>query len=712
MAEKRSSTEDPDAAASAAATVSADPQPSTSPAAPAAAAPQPPQLQRQMSHSPPPLAPPPTPAKGPMLATFHNLNTALNSTTGNNRSSPSSPSSASPSSHSHPLPPAPPPRNEPTATTPTTSPQAQSPTLTVRIQLFPHSDRPAHLADGSRAAANAYTAFSFTPVEKDLFPGSIVRIGRKVDRHSNGLSRAATRSRRDRSHNVASGAEDMEFDPDSPVIATFVNGAGGGAGSGVGGTPGSGAPSTPASSAKTFITRRADYVAFRSKVVSRNHAEIWVDRDGVVFFRDVGSSSGTFLNRLRLSPSGKESPPYVLKNGDVVQLGVDYQGRVEEIYKCVMFKIFVTVKVGGPSRRLDPHRLRSAVSNLISAMNPTAGPHDLPTSECCICLNSLSPFQSLFLAPCSHCFHYKCVTPLLSSNVMFLCPMCRQVTNLDAAIAEDEDAWVDHANDINARADARGSSRPASIRSVRKDDVEKRVKMILEEAERPLPRVTASDLDALLSDGEHDSTGAALTVNASVTGSAQPPQPPQQQQQQPLAPASLASTFVNSLQSDQWNTATLVRPARTHPTPTQRRAMEDAANATASLPQDAAGGVPVAPTAAASSAAGASASPIASSPELSSGSSFLQRHKTSVNRRTPRPGTPPPPLPPGSAAIIAAAAPAAAQLDQGDENARLRALLADMAPYLPTQKQAQLAKDLEVALSLPAQANEKGKRPV
>ncbi|KAI8589543.1 hypothetical protein BDZ88DRAFT_417896 [Geranomyces variabilis] len=711
MTEKRSSPDAPDGAA----TAPADQQPPAT-----AAASQPPPLQRQMSHSPPPLAPPPTPAKGPLpiLGTFHNLNTALNSPSAkNSRSSPSSPSSASPSSHSQqPLPPAPPPRNEPTSTTPTTSPQSQSPTLTVRIQMFPHSDRPAHLADGSRAAANAYTAFSFTPVEKDLFPGSIVRIGRKVDRHSNGLSRSATRSRRDRSHNVASGAEDMEFDPDSPVIATFTNGAGGGAGSGAGGAAGTGAPSTPASSAKTFITRRADYVAFRSKVVSRNHAEIWVDRDGVVFFRDVGSSSGTFLNRLRLSPSGKESPPYVLKNGDVVQLGVDYQGRVEEIYKCVMFKIFVTVKVGGPSRRLDPHRLRSAVSNLISAMNPTAGPHDLPTSECCICLNSLSPFQSLFLAPCSHCFHYKCVTPLLSSNVMFLCPMCRQVTNLDAPIAEDEDAWVDHANDINARADARGSSRPASIRSVRKDDVEKRVKMILEEAERPLPRVTASDLDALLSDGEHDATGVAVTANA-PTGSALAAPPPQQQQPQPLAPPSLASTFVNSLQPDQWNTATLVRPARTHPTPAQRRAMEDAANAAASAPQTAAGGVPVASHAAASSAADASASPIASSPEPSSGSSFLQRHKTSVNRRTPRPGTPPPPPPPlpaVSAAMIAAAAPASppSTPDQGEENARLRALLADMAPYLPTHKQAQLAQDLEVALSLPAQATDKGKRSV
>lgn len=51
-----------------------------------------------------------------------------------------------------------------------------------------------------------------------------------------------------------------------------------------------------------------------------------------MYFRDVGSSSGTFLNRLRLSPSGKESRPYPLKSGDIIQLGVDYQGRQEGIY--------------------------------------------------------------------------------------------------------------------------------------------------------------------------------------------------------------------------------------------------------------------------------------------------------------------------------------------------------------------------------------------
>ncbi|KAF9907957.1 hypothetical protein BX616_000278, partial [Lobosporangium transversale] len=44
---------------------------------------------------------------------------------------------------------------------------------------------------------------------------------------------------------------------------------------------------------------------------------------------DTKSSSGTFLNHARLSPPGVESKPTLLKDGDVIQLGVDYQGGTQ-----------------------------------------------------------------------------------------------------------------------------------------------------------------------------------------------------------------------------------------------------------------------------------------------------------------------------------------------------------------------------------------------
>ena len=82
-------------------------------------------------------------------------------------------------------------------------------------------------------------------------------------------------------------------------------------------------------------------LAFKSKVVSRAHAEIWAENNGKFFIRDTKSSSGTFLNHIRLSPANSESRPFELRDGDVLQLGVDYQGGTEDIYKCVKIKVEV-----------------------------------------------------------------------------------------------------------------------------------------------------------------------------------------------------------------------------------------------------------------------------------------------------------------------------------------------------------------------------------
>jgi len=82
-------------------------------------------------------------------------------------------------------------------------------------------------------------------------------------------------------------------------------------------------------------------LAFKSKVVSRAHAEIWVENGGRFFVKDTKSSSGTFLNHVRLSLANTESKPFQIKDGDILQLGVDYQGGAEDIYKSVKIKIEV-----------------------------------------------------------------------------------------------------------------------------------------------------------------------------------------------------------------------------------------------------------------------------------------------------------------------------------------------------------------------------------
>lgn len=62
---------------------------------------------------------------------------------------------------------------------------------------------------------------------------------------------------------------------------------------------------------------------FDSKVLSRQHAEIWADRQGKVWIRDVKSSNGTFVNGTRLSLENRESEPHELQTGDHLELGID-----------------------------------------------------------------------------------------------------------------------------------------------------------------------------------------------------------------------------------------------------------------------------------------------------------------------------------------------------------------------------------------------------
>lgn len=58
---------------------------------------------------------------------------------------------------------------------------------------------------------------------------------------------------------------------------------------------------------------------------------------------------------------------------------------------------------------------------------------EIHVDECCICLFAIAPFQALFVAPCSHTFHYKCLRPLLINHPGFLCPLCRKYADLDAS---------------------------------------------------------------------------------------------------------------------------------------------------------------------------------------------------------------------------------------------------------------------------------------
>ncbi|TVY29409.1 E3 ubiquitin-protein ligase [Lachnellula hyalina] len=182
-------------------------------------------------------------------------------------------------------------------------------------------------------------------------------------------------------------------------------------------------------------------VGFKSKVVSRRHCEFWCV-EGRWFIKDVRSSSGTFLNHIRLSSPGTESKPFPINDGDIVQLGIDFKGGEEEIFRCV--KIRVELNKGwqnGPSSfNVQSHkRLRELNSN--QGKSSLSG----PSQDCSICLGPIAPCQSLFVAPCSHTWHYKCIRVIINGPHWphFVCPNCRSVADLEAEL---EDPYADAEN--------------------------------------------------------------------------------------------------------------------------------------------------------------------------------------------------------------------------------------------------------------------------
>lgn len=242
-----------------------------------------------------------------------------------------------------------------------------------------------------------------------------------------------------------------------------------------------------------------------------------------MYIRDTKSSSGTFLNHIRLSPAGNESGPVELHDGDIVQLGVDFQGGREQIYRSVKMKfelnrsstprplsfnlnafqnlrnltqqqqpplpnhIITSPRLLSSSPEEDeqnlsyfsngPHTYHTTTNNVqqkhptattnhvnttttnttttttitttISTNDTTASPAGLHSTncqddvdECCICLYALAPFQALFVSPCSHTYHFKCIRPLLQSYPGFQCPICRTYSDLEASVAMETDEVI------------------------------------------------------------------------------------------------------------------------------------------------------------------------------------------------------------------------------------------------------------------------------
>ncbi|KAK6814484.1 FHA domain protein [Aspergillus parasiticus SU-1] len=177
-------------------------------------------------------------------------------------------------------------------------------------------------------------------------------------------------------------------------------------------------------------------VGFKSKVVSRKHCE-FLYLNGQWHLKDVGSSSGTFLNHMRLSQPNMASRLYTVKDGDIVQLGIDFRGGEEMIFRCVRIRIECN-----RSWQQQPNEFNKNTESLIKNLGKGETADYSGCRECSICLGSvLRPYQCLFMAACAHVWHYKCVSRLIHTPdyPMFQCPNCRAYTDLSAEVDDSND---------------------------------------------------------------------------------------------------------------------------------------------------------------------------------------------------------------------------------------------------------------------------------
>lgn len=96
--------------------------------------------------------------------------------------------------------------------------------------------------------------------------------------------------------------------------------------------------------AKTVPTAVNGY--FDSKVLSRQHAEVWADKEtGKIWIKDVKSSNGTFVNGARLSAENRDSEPHELREQDTLELGIDIVS--EDQKSIVHHKVSAKVELAG-----------------------------------------------------------------------------------------------------------------------------------------------------------------------------------------------------------------------------------------------------------------------------------------------------------------------------------------------------------------------------
>ncbi|KKK27326.1 hypothetical protein ARAM_000438 [Aspergillus rambellii] len=267
-------------------------------------------------------------------------------------------------------------------------------------------------------------------------------------------------------------------------------------------------------------------VGFKSKVVSRKHCE-FLFLNSQWHIKDVGSSSGTFLNHMRLSQPGMPSRLYTVKDGDIVQLGIDFRGGEEMIFRCVRIRIECN-----RSWQQQPNEFNKNTESLIKNLGKGDAVDYSGCRECSICLGSvLRPYQCLFMAACAHVWHYKCVSRLIHTPdyPMFQCPNCRAYTDLSAEVDDTNDLDDEQSKEASQNAEEAADELGSGASSPQLEPSQGSITSELAEDQPPtLPTAVnlASNIENMhLSDGNPSDVASDAPTSTSAPSNSSPDVP-------------------------------------------------------------------------------------------------------------------------------------------------------------------------------------------
>jgi hypothetical protein len=157
----------------------------------------------------------------------------------------------------------------------------------------------------------------------------------------------------------------------------------------------------------------------------------------------------------------------------------------------------------------------------------------IPKHNLRLSLNVVQPCQSLFVAPCSHVWHYKCIRPILNGPTYpnFLCPNCRAVADLEEDFEDlpDFEDWEEGAEPAN------GESTVQVENGEGDRHITPRASLIQMNAHAPVNGVVEDEGGVSLSDLQQAISSISITDSSNGVANSSVPQTPDRRAEPPTS---------------------------------------------------------------------------------------------------------------------------------------------------------------------------------